>query len=266
MSRKEPSLLVIFSYLPWWASVTAGVLVYVSLAYVFPALIIENPIISMMIMAGQNVAWIFALMFTLPAVSSIFKHKKRQQLLQHQQGIDTLREISWSDFEVLVGEAFRRKGFSVQENMSGGADGGVDLRISKDGKLHLVQCKHWRSSKVGVSIVREMFGVLTASKAQSVYLVTSGEFTNEAIKFANNLPITLINGHALLALINEIKTPVSPMQVSHNTIKEHMHSSEKICPKCQSQLVKRTAKKGKYMGNEFLGCVSFPRCRYTEQL
>jgi len=120
--------------------------------------------------------------------------KKRIQLIKQQSSIETLRETYWSDFEVLVGEAFRRKGFTVQENMVGGADGGIDLTLRKDGKLHIVQCKRWRSSKVGVPIVREMFGVLQASNAVSVYVVSSGHFTKDAITFAQDLPVELING------------------------------------------------------------------------
>lgn len=38
----------------------------------------------------------------------------------------------------------------------------------------------------------------------------------------------------------------------------------KICPKCSSDLIIRTSKKGKAAGNEFLGCSAFPKCRYIE--
>jgi len=38
----------------------------------------------------------------------------------------------------------------------------------------------------------------------------------------------------------------------------------KTCPKCSSELVTRTSKKGKTAGNEFLGCSAFPKCRYIE--
>ncbi len=40
----------------------------------------------------------------------------------------------------------------------------------------------------------------------------------------------------------------------------------RICPKCQSSLVKREAKKGKHQGNIFYGCSNFPKCRYIENL
>lgn len=43
------------------------------------------------------------------------------------------------------------------------------------------------------------------------------------------------------------------------------HSSTSTCPKCGSQLVTRTAKKGANAGSTFLGCSGFPRCRYTNR-
>jgi hypothetical protein len=35
-----------------------------------------------------------------------------------------------------------------------------------------------------------------------------------------------------------------------------------ICPRCQSNLVLRTAKKGQNQGNQFYGCSNFPKCRF----
>ena len=234
MSNKSPSLLISFSYLPWWASIVAGIFVYIGLIYVLPAVITGNQILAMLVGAGKHIAIWFSLLFLIPAVTSIFRRRKRKHLVEHQTSIQTLRETSWSDFEVLVGEVFRRKGFTVQENMTGGADGGIELL--KDGDRHIVQCKQWRKSKVGVSIVREMFGVLKASSAKSVYVVSSGHFTKEAINFAANQPVTLIDGNELIALISEVQATAKAETVVQT------NDAEK-CPKCDSELVKRVAKK-----------------------
>jgi restriction system protein len=257
MSRKNPSLLQTFAFFPWWVSLIAGFIVFITLSFIFPALAGENQLLIMVTLAAKNLAWLFACLFLIPAISSLFKRKKQKRLIEQQQGIETLKEITWSDFEILVGEAFRRKGYSVQENMVGGPDGGVDLTLSKDGALHIVQCKHWRSSKVGVPIVREMFGVLKATKALSVFIVTSGEFTKEAINFANDLPIQLVNGDELMALIADVQLQ-KPTQVLN------VVQPENNCPKCSSPLVKRIAKRGTNAGNEFFGCSGFPKCRYIE--
>ncbi|MBE6005393.1 MAG: hypothetical protein E7232_15195 [Lachnospiraceae bacterium] len=45
-----------------------------------------------------------------------------------------------------------------------------------------------------------------------------------------------------------------------------VQKEEKLCPKCGSKLVLRTAKKGNYQGNQFWGCNRYPKCRYMENL
>lgn len=265
MSRKKSSLLLELCYLPWWVSAIVGICVFVAFKFVFPSMASEKPILLAFANAVQNAAWVFACLFLITAISSVFNHQKRKQLIKKQSSIETLRDTSWSDFEVLVGEAFRRKGFAVQENRVGGADGGIDLTLRKDGKLHIVQCKQWRSSKVGVSIVREMFGVMTASNAVSVYVVSSGRFTNDAIKFAQDLPIELINGDQLVELIADVQT-TKPLQATVKPVDKPTATNTSTCLKCASPMVKRIAKKGPNLGNEFLGCSSFPKCRHIEQL
>ena len=43
-------------------------------------------------------------------------------------------------------------------------------------------------------------------------------------------------------------------------------TQEKICPKCGSKLVIRTAKSGVNAGKQFYGCSAFPGCRYTQNI
>ncbi|MFT6631871.1 MAG: hypothetical protein ACJAS4_001832 [Bacteriovoracaceae bacterium] len=46
------------------------------------------------------------------------------------------------------------------------------------------------------------------------------------------------------------------------SFKERLSSST-VCPKCGSSLKLKVAKKGPRAGSEFLGCESYPRCRFT---
>jgi restriction system protein len=69
------------------------------------------------------------------AAISAFKRRQRQSLLStvaNSNAADALDGISWQEFEMLVGEAFRLRGYQVTENGGGGADGGVDLVLRKD--------------------------------------------------------------------------------------------------------------------------------------
>lgn len=98
------------------------------------------------------------------AVSYIGR-RKREGLVQavgNGKSINALHDLNWRDFEMLVGEGFRMRGFSVEETGGGGADGGIDLKLKKGSEIFLVQCKQWRAYKVSVNIVRELFGVMAA--------------------------------------------------------------------------------------------------------
>ena len=151
-----------------------------------------------------------------------------------------------------MAEAYRRQGYSVTEG-GFGADGGIDLVLRKGDEQVIVQCKQWNVQKVGVNVVREMFGVLTASNADKVIVICSGKFTQQAIEFAGDKPIELIGGNELLSLIADVQA------------EPNIEASKKAsCPRCGSELVERQAKRGANAGNTFLGCSAFPKCRYTE--
>jgi restriction system protein len=143
-------------------------------------------------------------------------------------------------------------GYQVTEGELG-PDGGIDIELRKDGELLLVQCKQWKARKVCVSIIREMHGVLTASNANEIIIICSGRFTQEAYSFALDKPMTLMDGYKLSALIQDVQS--SPAL---------SNEKQALCPRCRNALVERVAKRGPNSGNAFLGCSSFPKCRYTE--
>ncbi|MFD2274736.1 restriction endonuclease [Undibacterium arcticum] len=126
-------------------------------------------------------------------------------MLDRQRDLTTLRAMDWAAFERVVGEAYRRLGFVIQETGQGGADGGIDLVLWKDHRKTIVQVKQWRSSSVGVSVVREMFGLMMHHKAQAVTIVCVGRFTNDAWRFAQGKPIDLVGGARLLEMIKEVQ-------------------------------------------------------------
>ena len=142
------------------------------------------------------------------AVASIMGRRKRRALVRDLatgSASDGLNTMTWQDFELLVGEAFRQRGFSVAETGGGGTDGGIDLALRKGGELFLVQCKQWRAYKVSVNVVRELFGVMAAQGATGGFVVTSGVFTADAQSFARGRNIELIDGPALQRMIQDAR-------------------------------------------------------------
>jgi restriction system protein len=96
--------------------------------------------------------------------------------------------MTWPQFERLIGESFRRRGYEVTEAGGGGGDGGVDLLLAREGESFLVQCKHWRTRRVGVSTIRELNGVIAARHAAGGFVITSGQFTPRSLAICPRLP------------------------------------------------------------------------------
>ena len=96
-----------------------------------------------------------------------------------------------------MAQFFRRQGFSATEHILGGADGGVDVMLTRGSERFLVQCKHWSTRAVGPSVVRELNGVIAARGAAGGFVVTSGSFTAAARAFAAEAGIQLVDGIAL---------------------------------------------------------------------
>ena len=123
-----------------------------------------------------------------------------------QTSLASIRELPWKRFEDLLGEAFRRQGFKVEETLGGGADGGIDLLLGRDGNVTVVQCKRRNGAPVGVREVRELYGVLHHRGASAAKLVATTSFTPDAVAFAKGKPIELVDSNALLHLIRNVQT------------------------------------------------------------
>ena len=198
-------------------------------------------------------------------------------MLDRQTGLDSLLELSSKRFEDLLGEAYRRQGYKVEETLGGGADGGVDLVLRRDGQQTLVQCKRWNGRAVPVQTVRELYGVLHDRGAVAAKLVATTTFTPDAVAFAAGKPIELVGSDALLELLRGVQTTGNIVAPTPTAEKDHLPPDcpkrgtdgiresriSRSCPQCGSVMVLREAKRGPNPGERFWGCSTFPKCRST---
>lgn len=287
MARRKSSTFEdavdLVAMLPWWAGVVIAVVSHLLLRGVAnsPA---DNPaaIGHMGLFVATNLYRTFAtigqylipFMALLGAFASFLGRRKRQGLVAKAQAHsgggnagDALNGMSWQEFEQLVGEAFRRQGYTVNETGGSQADGGVDLVLRRDGERHLVQCKQWRAYRVGVGVVRELYGVMAAEGAAGGYVVTSGTFTDEAKLFAQGRNVELIEGPALMRLIQRARAQHGVRNDDSATGVRPARGDaepEPTCAACGAAMVLRTAQKGAKAGHKFWGCSSFPSCRSTK--
>lgn len=215
----------------------------------------------------EMIAPIVAIVFLIPAPFAFLRSFSIKQRYQATSTKDDLNGLNWIQFEGLLGEYYRQQGYQVKQNFSQQPDGGVDIELTKFGKVSLVQCKHWKARKVGVKVIREMYGVLLDRRADKMVIATSDEFTLDAQRFAQGKDIELINGTQLISMLEQAKNPVidtsEPIIPTQPDLKATTPPKNLICPRCNSELVLRTAKRGTNTGMQFYGCSGFPRCRYT---
>jgi restriction system protein len=286
MARKRKTspledMLDLVSLLPWWAGVAIAAIGYVVLhrmaapvqvAAVQPGQVshlMTQTVIAGVATAGQ---YIVPLVGLVGAAMSFFRRKQRAALVTdvaQAQSANALDGMSWREFEMLVGEAYRLQGYRVTETGGGGADGGIDLALTKGSEKFLVQCKQWKAYKVGVDVVRELYGVMAAKGATGGFVVTSGRFTDDAKAFAEGRNVQLVDGPKLFAMIKQAKlslTATAQQPASKPTMAQSNTAIEPNCPQCGSGMVKRTARKGGNAGGEFWGCSKFPTCKGVRQL
>ncbi len=270
----------IVAMLPWWAGCTLALVSYVLLHRVATTEMVANitpgHLSDLMIQSvWQGLAtggqYLVPLLCLAGAAVSAYRRRQRLTLVTNVssgQAADALYGMSWQQFELLVGEAFRLQGYQVAETGGGGADGGVDLVLRKEGEKFLVQCKQWKAFKVGVAIMRELYGVMAANGAVGGFVVTSGRFTDEARSFASGRNVTLVDGPILLKMIKHAQHEVQGRTrepVTQTDTARPKGAVQPLCPLCTKPMVRRTAKQGRSAGSAFWGCVDYPACRGTRQ-
>lgn len=261
-------LLDVIARLPWWLGLllatASGYVLHILASGPTPAVDLpgglSGPILQDLASVGR---FLIPGLLLLGSLISAGRRLYRRRLLgkarQTASAADLL-DLSWQDFERLTGEAFRAEGFRVRE-AEAGPDGGVDLTLYRNGELYLVQCKRWRAHKVGVEIVRELYGVMAARGAAGGYVISSGTFTLEARRFVQGRNIILWDGQELKARIRgeALQSALEGKQTASD-------ASLPPCPECGSAMVRRKARQGPRAGQDFLGCSRFPACRGTREI
>lgn len=172
-----------------------------------------------------------------------------------------LKTLEWKLFEDVCMEYLRIKNCEASVTCIG-ADGGIDIKVT-DINGHVIaiaQCKAWYKKAIGVSHIRELFGVMAAEKVKHGIFLTTSEFSDEAKEFAKGKALILIDGDEFIRIVNGLRE--ADRARIDQLIFQGDHTTP-TCVSCNTKLILRTKKTGPNTGQIFWGCTNYPRCKVT---
>ncbi|EGT5675310.1 hypothetical protein AGJ34_20280 [Cronobacter dublinensis subsp. dublinensis] len=205
------------------------------------------------------VAYLFCVGSIIKNVQIGLSGKLLKRIKNSEDAKRILELITWDQFENILRKFFESKGYKASLTQTG-ADGGIDISLEKNGRKEMVQAKHWKTNRVGVAVVREIYGVVQAEKMNRGFIVTSGLFTAEAREFAAKVAgkLVLIDGNLLIEIIKgDTKFEHQKDDVQGKLV----CLDNSICDLCGSSMVLREAN-----NKTFWGCSNYPECRCTREI
>lgn len=177
---------------------------------------------------------------------------------------ELVKAIEWKTFESFCVELLRAAKFQAFRTPIG-KDQGIDIFAYKDGNFEkpaaIAQCKAWATMKVGVKNIREFYGAMAANNVEKGFYFVTGEYTLDALEFANQNKINIFDGDKILQLITKAPKGVQDYLKKFLEMNNFLYPT---CPTCNKKMLLRTSKKNS--DERFWGCQNFPICKQNFKL
>ena len=129
------------------------------------------------------------------------KNFRRRQIPELPDQITNLLTMDPYDFEAFVAHLLEAQGYTSISLLGRSGDRGVDIRaIDTNNNAVVIQCKRYRNN-VGSTPIQRLHSFAVTRNIRRTILVTTSDFTPQAIEEAANTNTELINGDLLNTLI-----------------------------------------------------------------
>ncbi|WP_411726683.1 restriction endonuclease [Methyloglobulus sp.] len=138
-----------------------------------------------------------------------YKQNEHEHWQQHYGSlhVDELRKLNGTEFENYLAELFKRQDYLVEMTPLTG-DYGADLILHKDQQRIAVQAKCYTGS-VGVTAVQEALSGMAYYRCHSAWVVTTGNYTTNAVELATQSKVRLFGRNELGKLILQMQNQTS---------------------------------------------------------
>ncbi len=189
---------------------------------------------------------------------------KRRPRLGDRSTIESIRRLSRRELERVVGASFRLQGYAVEERETNEPSDAVCAVLRKPGQKIVVRCIHRTGVAIGVEAMSELHQIMSSETASGGLIVTSEEISSDATAWVAHKPIGLIEGRALIELVNRGKARIGSAEMTLRREPQLGPALAELldCPLCGAPMVLREGEQQSQEAAAFFGC-SVPRCPGT---
>ena len=131
-------------------------------------------------------------------IEAVKEQEQRKKTME--QKVEQLYHLTPREFEEWTESLFKTLDFQNVVLTPQSGDKGLDLIAEKDGKKIAVQCKKFKGV-VGTPVIQAFAGALQTANIDKGYFITTGTYSLDAEKIAQDLPIELYDRNSLGGLI-----------------------------------------------------------------
>ena len=248
----------------WRMCVARTAVLYLALAFGVPALGASAPQQRGTWPALKTVMpWAAGVLLVFGPLAYLRRVRRRPRRGVHSS-IESIRRLSRREIEHVLGESFRLQGYAVEERETSESGDGVCVVLRKPGQKIVVRCIHRSGPAIGVEAMRQLHQIMSSEAASGGLIVTSDEVSSDAKAWVADKPIGLIEGPALLELVNRGRARTGSAKM---TLRREPHLGPPLaelldCPLCGAPMVLREGGQQSQLAAAFFGC-SVPRCPGT---
>lgn len=159
--------------------------------------------------------------------------KRKKDLLNKLNDVQNIIESftdNPSEFEVFCAELFRKMEYEAKVTPKTN-DGGFDIILNKDSKKTIVECKCYsQKHNIGRPMIQKLVGANQEIKADNMIFITTSNFSKEAIQFARETSVDLIDGKKLIELINKYYKKTIKIEVKRSEWELNYNDLQKFYP------------------------------------
>lgn len=179
----ENSLFAHLLRSPWWISLAISLALILITRFVLPV-------------AYAVYGYSISLPFIVITAMALWKQRDVPSAARVEATLEAVRAMSWREFSQLVEQALQRDGYLVTPT-----SGAADFNLVKARRTVLLCAKRWKAATHGVEPLRELYAARRAQEANEAIYIALGGLSDNALRFASDHRITLMQGPELARLL-----------------------------------------------------------------